>query len=98
MHLFRYVYLDDFNKYGLGGYLFESLDQRIPIIGVAKTNKMELLRVINKNSLYIASVGIDLNFAKKSHRKNAWRIPNSQIVERIGCIYKTQQLKISKTS
>lgn len=32
-----YVWLDDRDRMGLGGHLFESLGQAVPIIGVAKT-------------------------------------------------------------
>ena len=66
-----YVFLDDFQKYGLGGYLYESLNKKIPIIGVAKTkfalnnkNKIEILRGESKNPLFITSIGIDLDSAK----------------------------------
>ena len=31
-----YVFLDETDKYGLGGHLHESLEKKIPIIGVAK--------------------------------------------------------------
>lgn len=51
-----FVYLNDEQKYGLGGYLYEKLNERIPIIGVAKTNfasieknKKALLEVTVKN-------------------------------------------------
>jgi deoxyribonuclease V len=79
-----YVYLDDFNKYGLGGYLYESLNKKIPIIGVAKTNfasnkenKLELFRGKSKNPLYITSIGIDIDVAKKyiSTMYGEYRIP-----------------------
>lgn len=71
-----YVYLDDFNKYGLGGHLYESLNGKIPIIGVAKTNfasnkesKVELLRGKSKNPLFITSIGIDIETAKENISK-----------------------------
>ena len=31
-----HVYVDNENSYGLGGYLYEALDEKIPVIGVAK--------------------------------------------------------------
>ncbi len=65
-----YVYLDDAGKLGLGGFLYESLNQEIPIIGVAKTsfftinkNKNSLWRGESKKPLFITSIGIDLNDA-----------------------------------
>lgn len=79
-----YVYLDDFNKYGLGGYLYESLNRKIPIIGVAKTNfasnninKVELLRGKSKNPLFITSIGVDIDTSKKNISKmhGEYRIP-----------------------
>ena len=79
-----YVYLDDFNKLGLGGHLYKSINEKIPIIGVAKTNfatnklnKVELLRGKSKNPLYITSIGIDINTAKEYISKmfGEYRIP-----------------------
>ncbi|WP_286970411.1 endonuclease V [Flavobacterium sp. UBA4854] len=67
-----FVYLNDENKYGLGGYLYEKLNKEIPIIGVAKTNfasieknKKALFRGDSKKPLYITSIGIDLDIAYK---------------------------------
>ncbi|MCM0667219.1 endonuclease V [Flavobacterium tyrosinilyticum] len=67
-----FVYLNDENKYGLGGYLYEKLNKQIPIIGVAKTNfasieknKKALYRGESKKPLYITSIGIDLDEAYK---------------------------------
>jgi len=67
-----FVYLNDENKYGLGGYLYEKLNGEIPIIGVAKTNfasieknKKALYRGDSKKPLYITSIGIDLGEAYK---------------------------------
>jgi deoxyribonuclease V len=67
-----FVYLNDENKYGLGGYLYEKLNKEIPIIGVAKTNfasieknKKALFRGDSKKPLYITSIGIDLDEAYK---------------------------------
>lgn len=67
-----YVFLDETNKYGLGGHLFESLEKKIPIIGVAKTNfgvhfpqKIEVFRGSSKNPLYVTAIGIDKNAAQQ---------------------------------
>lgn len=79
-----YVYLDNNQKFGLGGYLYESLNRKIPIIGVAKTNfapnkynKVELLRGKSKNPLYITSIGIDIENAREhiSKMSGDYRIP-----------------------
>lgn len=66
-----YVYLDDNGKIGLGGYLYQSLHNQIPVIGVAKKvffqntfNVAEVFRGKSKHPLYITSIGIELNNAK----------------------------------
>ncbi len=63
-----YVFIDNEKKFGLGGYLWESLNKKVPVIGVAKTSYMgnkdtivELLRGKSKNPLYISSIGVELN-------------------------------------
>ncbi|KUJ62967.1 endonuclease V [Flavobacteriaceae bacterium CRH] len=65
-----FVYLDDDKKYGLGGYLYEKLNRKIPIIGVAKTNfasivqnKRALIRGESIKPLFITAIGIDLEIA-----------------------------------
>ncbi|PHI18050.1 endonuclease V [Lewinellaceae bacterium SD302] len=62
-----YVYLDDIGTRGLGGYLFEELENSIPIIGVAKNRYksigdkcIELLRGESKKPLYVTSAGIEI--------------------------------------
>ncbi|MFY7734651.1 MAG: endonuclease V [Bacteroidia bacterium] len=67
-----YVYLDDNEKLGLGGYLYNQLKSKTPIIGVAKTNfatldknKRQLLRGKSIKPLYITSIGIDIDEATK---------------------------------
>lgn len=67
-----FVFLDDENKFGLGAYLYEKLNKKISIIGVAKrdfatidNNRMELYRGKSKNPLFITSIGIDLNSASQ---------------------------------
>ncbi|AXT54627.1 endonuclease V [Aquimarina sp. AD1] len=65
-----YVILDDDGKYGLGGHLYQNLNEKIPIIGVAKSgydsnklNSRALLRGESKKPLYISAVGIELDLA-----------------------------------
>lgn len=67
-----FVFLDEKDKYGLGGHLYESLEKKIPIIGVAKTNfggdfsqKVEVFRGSSKNPLYITAMEIDKNAAQQ---------------------------------
>ena len=79
-----YVQLDDNGKLGLGGHLYKRLDEKIPIIGVAKSgyrqnkiNNKILLRGKSKNPLYISAIGIELNkafeYIKSMHGK--YRMP-----------------------
>lgn len=79
-----YVVLDNEGKLGLGGYLYQSLEERIPIIGVAKrafvknTDQLiKLERGKSRNPLYITSLGIDLQDAatKIENMKGEYRIP-----------------------
>ncbi|MET4083688.1 deoxyribonuclease V [Pedobacter sp. UYP30] len=65
-----YVYLNDQKKLGLGGYLYHSLEEKIPIIGVAKSsffqndqNVVKVLRSNSKKPLYITAIGIDKDVA-----------------------------------
>ena len=65
-----YVILDDHNKLGLGGHLYNELGFDTPVIGVAKSgfhgnnkNVKELIRGDSKKPLYITALGIDLESA-----------------------------------
>lgn len=80
-----FVILNDERKLGLGGYLYEKLNPRIPIIGVAKNNfakinsqKKAILRGESKKPLYITTVGIDLDFAAQKIKEMAgeYRMPD----------------------
>jgi deoxyribonuclease V len=79
-----YVILDDQGKPGLGGYLFQELNKKIPVIGVAKTcftgNKRHVVKVYRGNSgnpLFITSLGMELREAADLVRrmKGNFRIP-----------------------
>ena len=80
-----FIFLDDENKKGLGAYLYESLNNKLPIIGVAKSkfynntkNTIELVRGQSKNPLYISAIGIDLNEAAQliNSMQGQFRLPN----------------------
>jgi len=67
-----FVWLNSEKKKGLGAYLYEVLDKKIPIIGVAKRafhgeNKWcrTIVRGESKNPLYVTSEGIEVNEAAK---------------------------------
>lgn len=65
-----HVYIDNDLNYGLGGYLYKALDNKTPIIGIAKrafhANKKtvkEVFRGTSQNPLYISAIGTDLETA-----------------------------------
>ncbi|SEC88383.1 Endonuclease V [Tenacibaculum sp. MAR_2009_124] len=79
-----FVVLDDQEKLGLGGYLYDKLQKKIPIIGVAKNNfhnlklhKKAILRGDSQKPLYVTSKGIDLDIAadKIKNMHGEYRIP-----------------------
>ncbi len=79
-----FVYLDDDGKFGLGAHLFEKLNKKIPIIGVAKTNfatinqlKKSLFRGESKKPLFITAIGMNLDeaFNNISAMQGDFRIP-----------------------
>ena len=58
-----YVFLDEGHR-GLGAHLYEALERRVPVIGVAKTRyrgaaAIELLRGASKSPLHITAAGIE---------------------------------------
>jgi deoxyribonuclease V len=60
-----YVFLDGLEQPGLGKYLYDALNTKIPVIGVAKrsfakiSDEFALLRGDSQKALYITSVGIE---------------------------------------
>lgn len=78
-----FVYLGDKSRPGLGMYLYNALNQKVPVIGVAKkrfkgtTPDTELLRGKSANPLYVTAAGIDLETAKSqiSSMHGKHRIP-----------------------
>lgn len=66
-----FVTLNNDGKMGLGGYLFEALEKKIPIIGIAKNNfsspddkRRAVLRGESKTPLYLTAMGIDVDEIK----------------------------------
>ncbi|WP_333809340.1 endonuclease V [Flavobacterium sp.] len=79
-----HVYINNNKTFGLGGHLYHSLNEKIPIIGVAKksfvnTDKVSfpIFRGESKMPLYISSIGIEINSAleKIKKMKGKYRIP-----------------------
>lgn len=78
-----HVYLGSEEKPGLGKYLWDSLENKIPIIGVAKSafkdspKETELRRGNSDRPLYITAIGVDsgeaLEYIKMMHGEH--RIP-----------------------
>lgn len=65
-----FVYLDGDGRYGLGGHLYERLERRVQIVGVAKSPfkgscklVREICRGYSKRSLFISAVGMDVDEA-----------------------------------
>lgn len=80
-----YVQLDDNGKAGLGMHLYEALNRKFPIIGVAKKgfkdNEKYVIKVErgkSKNPLFITSVGVDLEETANKIKNMAgeYRMPN----------------------
>ncbi|MEL6559058.1 MAG: endonuclease V [Bacteroidota bacterium] len=71
-----FVYLGDQQEPGLGAYLFQKLEEKIPVIGVAKSNflknkksSVELLRGDSTKPLYVTADGISLDEAAQNIAK-----------------------------
>jgi deoxyribonuclease V len=59
-----FVYLDHQQKFGLGARLYMALEEKIPVIGVAKTDftgapSIPILRGESKQALFVSSIGCD---------------------------------------
>ncbi|WP_265427736.1 endonuclease V [Chryseobacterium sp. YIM B08800] len=79
-----YVTLDNNGKIGLGGYLYESLDKKYPVIGIAKNGfaseddlRKTIFRGESKTPLFLTTVGIDSDDIKikVENMFGAYRIP-----------------------
>ncbi|MDY0931204.1 endonuclease V [Chryseobacterium sp. CFBP8996] len=79
-----YVTLDNSGKIGLGGYLYESLNQKYPVIGIAKNGfasedslRKTIFRGESKTPLFLTAVGIDTDDIKikVENMYGAYRIP-----------------------
>lgn len=80
-----YVFLDDHQKAGLGKYLFDALNAKIPVVGVAKKafrdNELNVVKVYrgkSVNPLYVTCVGINLKVAAErvQHMAGNYRMPD----------------------
>ena len=80
-----FVYLDDEGGYGLGGHLYERLERRAQIVGVAKSpfkGSCKLVREIcrgsSKRPLFVSAIGMDIDEAARLVKgmSGEFRIPN----------------------
>ncbi|WP_460220376.1 endonuclease V [Psychroserpens sp. MEBiC05023] len=65
-----HVYVDNHGQFGLGGHLYDAIDKKVPVIGVAKrefhANKetvKDIFRGTSNNPLHISAIGMDLEIA-----------------------------------
>lgn len=78
-----YVWLGDEGEPGLGAHLYEALDRRAAVVGVAKTRfrdagaAREVLRGGSRHPLYVTAAGMDANEAARHVREmhGPFRIP-----------------------
>lgn len=78
-----YVWLDNFKSPGLGWYLYDRLNRKIPVIGIAKSRYKrsnvanEVIRGNSRKPLYVTAVGIDqrLAAANIAQMHGKFRIP-----------------------
>ncbi|AWI05521.1 endonuclease V [Clostridium drakei] len=83
-----FVWLND-SKKGLGGYLYEALNYKTPVIGVAKTffkdstNYSEVYRGNSNKPLYVSAANLDLNYAAQFIKElnGEYRMP--QMLKRV---------------
>src|SRR5262249_37080476 len=77
-----YVWLEE-NRPGLGAHLYQSLDGRVAVIGVAKTRYLgaagvqEIARGTSKQPLYISAIGLRVQQAAEHvySMRGPYRIP-----------------------
>ncbi|MDM1555420.1 MULTISPECIES: endonuclease V [Chryseobacterium] len=79
-----YVTLDDDGKIGLGGHLYEALQEKHPVIGIAKngfttpnSQRRNVLRGDSKTPLFVTAKGIDVDQVKEDVERmhGPYRIP-----------------------
>ena len=77
------VFLDGYSQPGLGAHLYEALDSRVQVVGIAKTKfaklpvGTEVFRGKSKKLVYVTAIGADLEESKKNVRSmyGDFRIP-----------------------
>jgi deoxyribonuclease V len=82
-----YVWLTD-DKKGLGAYLYEALNQKIPVIGVAKNwfkdnTAIQVLRGESKKPLFVTAAGFDAKIAAKKIEQMDGEFRNPTILKQV---------------
>lgn len=84
-----YVTLDAGGRAGMGAHLYAALDQRVPVIGVAKHpfrgyhGAIELLRGSSARPLYVTAIGIDAEAAANDIRRMHGRFRLPTVLKRV---------------
>jgi deoxyribonuclease V len=79
-----FVFLDGHCRPGLGKHLYDVLNGRVPVVGVAKkpfkdiAADCEVIRGISHKPLYVTSVGIETDVARENVRNmhGKYRVPS----------------------
>jgi deoxyinosine 3'endonuclease (endonuclease V) len=80
-----FVVLNDEGALGLGGYLYEALHQKCPVVGVAKSNfatlnrlKRPIFRGKSQKPIFVTAIGIDLDEAAAAVQEmfGEYRLPH----------------------
>ena len=89
-----YVYLDGDKSPGLGAYLYEALDKKVEILGVAKNRykgigeQHALLRGQSKNTLWVTASTLELEDAKRMIKGMAGRFRLPDMIKRADSLTK----------
>ncbi|MBT2619717.1 endonuclease V [Chryseobacterium sp. ISL-6] len=79
-----YVTLNDEGKIGLGGYLHQTLEEKYPVVGIAKnefstpdSQRRKIYRGESKTPLFLTSKGMDVDLLKTKIEQmhGSYRIP-----------------------
>ena len=87
-----FVYLDGVAKAGLGKHLYDSLETKVPVVGVAKRpfkgipKDFELYRGKSRRPLYITSVGMDSEEAMQLIRSMHGRHRIPSLLRQADCL------------
>ncbi len=91
-----YLYVDNNKTAGLGKHLYDKLEQKVPVIGVAKTgyfNNQQTVVKVNRGQsqkpLYVSAVGYDLNKAATNIKRMQGKYRMPDILKTLDSLTKT---------